>query len=641
MKKLLLAILLVSQLAIYGQQKVYTDRTELEGVELPGSGQTRMLVIDENKKIKSEPKPDLSNFVESDELGDVAFSNSYNDLDDKPTIPDQVNLIEGSNITITGTYPNLTISASGTVGTNWNDIGGDQSDVNISGFTNDAGYITEVTEGDVTQYESSLTITESQISDLGDYLESGDNISELVNDVGYLTEADLPPSELQDLQSVMEQGSIAILTNPTEPLPEGVGFLFLGEEGIIQDYSSVTAGNFTSNKQVSAKVDNGETEGQVTAELRSVMYGSTFTSEQTLSLRATKGPSTQQESTFRQQISDFGASGFQLINTSEDGYSVMSIESHTETGMVVRDDVLETGLKYASDYSENGETDDLWIPSWGAVKEYVDSVTPPQLNPTAGTGISITGTYPNLTFTNTSPNVAQDLDSVLGQGDVTDKEAKFIDSDSTNYSYINGNRVISGDIEKGSYTKIDYNGIDMLPKEYAGVHLVRFNAEGNEEDEFVHNFPAKSGTIAHTSDLQGRYIDVVLDKGEINGLHTTPVTITSTDLGLAVGQYAKIMINSCEVKVNSDGVDFSSTRPIFLTYTTPTANAEILKFDYTNYSGANKDGYYSFTNAGSGFLSQSYRLANSYQLNVGEEITGGGVNATITFRIYYHIVDPW
>src|SRR5690606_26103817 len=118
-----------------------------------------------------------------------------------------------------------------------------------------------------TQYETALTITESQISDLGDYLESGDNISELVNDVGYLTEADLPPSELQDLQSVMEQGSIATFINPTEPLPGLVGFLFLGEEGVIQDYSSVTSGNFTSNKQVSAKVDNGETEGQVTAEL--------------------------------------------------------------------------------------------------------------------------------------------------------------------------------------------------------------------------------------------------------------------------------------------------------------------------------------------------------------------------------------
>lgn len=38
-------------------QKIYSDRTELEGVDLPTAGQTKMLVIDENKKLKSEPKP--------------------------------------------------------------------------------------------------------------------------------------------------------------------------------------------------------------------------------------------------------------------------------------------------------------------------------------------------------------------------------------------------------------------------------------------------------------------------------------------------------------------------------------------------------------------------------------------------------
>lgn len=47
--------------------------------------------------------------------------------------------------------------------------GGDVSDL-----TNDAGYITDytVTEGDVTAHEAALTITESQISDLGAYLTS-------------------------------------------------------------------------------------------------------------------------------------------------------------------------------------------------------------------------------------------------------------------------------------------------------------------------------------------------------------------------------------------------------------------------------------------------------------------------------------
>ena len=104
-----------------------------------------------------------------------------------------------------------------------------QSGDNNSELVNDSGYITDytVTEGDVTQYESSLSISESQIFDLnhftptnlfvdygftdnssnwntafswGDhslqgyinsipntYIQNGDNISRLFNDVGYLT----------------------------------------------------------------------------------------------------------------------------------------------------------------------------------------------------------------------------------------------------------------------------------------------------------------------------------------------------------------------------------------------------------------------------------------------------------------------
>lgn len=46
-------------------------------------------------------------------LSTVALSGDYNDLTNLPTIPAQVNLTAGSNVTITGTYPNLTISASG------------------------------------------------------------------------------------------------------------------------------------------------------------------------------------------------------------------------------------------------------------------------------------------------------------------------------------------------------------------------------------------------------------------------------------------------------------------------------------------------------------------------------------------------
>lgn len=40
-------------------QKIYADRTKLEGIDLPSAGQTRMLVIDENKNIKSESKSSI------------------------------------------------------------------------------------------------------------------------------------------------------------------------------------------------------------------------------------------------------------------------------------------------------------------------------------------------------------------------------------------------------------------------------------------------------------------------------------------------------------------------------------------------------------------------------------------------------
>jgi hypothetical protein len=51
-----------------------------------------------------------------------------------------------------------------------------ESGDNVSELTNDAGYITgyTVTEGDVTTHEAALSITESQITDLGSYLVAAD-----------------------------------------------------------------------------------------------------------------------------------------------------------------------------------------------------------------------------------------------------------------------------------------------------------------------------------------------------------------------------------------------------------------------------------------------------------------------------------
>ena len=54
------------------------------------------------------------------------------------------------------------------------EIGAEVNPSNVSELTNDAGYITDytVTEGDVTAHQAALSVSESQISDLGDYVDS-------------------------------------------------------------------------------------------------------------------------------------------------------------------------------------------------------------------------------------------------------------------------------------------------------------------------------------------------------------------------------------------------------------------------------------------------------------------------------------
>lgn len=51
--------------------------------------------------------------VQPGDLADVATSGDYIDLTNKPTIPTQFNPIAGTNVSLSGTYPNITFNASG------------------------------------------------------------------------------------------------------------------------------------------------------------------------------------------------------------------------------------------------------------------------------------------------------------------------------------------------------------------------------------------------------------------------------------------------------------------------------------------------------------------------------------------------
>src|SRR5690606_35805049 len=131
------------------------------------------------------------------------------------------------------------------------------------------------------------------------------------------------------------------------------------------------------------------------------------------------------------------------------------------------------------------------------------------------------------------------FDDVLGACDVTDKEAKFQSEVSTQYSHVSNERVISGDVEKGSYTKIDYNGIEHVPHVGRGRHNVIFTEDvGN--GEFEHAFPAKPGTIAHVGDI------VVFNQNPLNAVTVTGTTSPTSLLDVSSGT---LTLSEADLKV--------------------------------------------------------------------------------------------
>lgn len=153
--------------------------------------------IDINPTLLQQIQDDISNSVQSVTgdgvdntdprnpvliLGEVALSNDYNDLDNLPSITGSTDLdyiatpTEGEVTSSTGNSATIPLADNTNAGLitpqEKQEISSAlQPNDDISELNNNTGYITDytVTENDVTQHQSALTITESQISDLSHF----------------------------------------------------------------------------------------------------------------------------------------------------------------------------------------------------------------------------------------------------------------------------------------------------------------------------------------------------------------------------------------------------------------------------------------------------------------------------------------
>jgi len=198
--------------------------------------------------------------ITESQISDLShFSGSYTDLTNKPTIPTNNNELTNGAGYITASSTDTLTNKSG----------------NISQFTNDSGYKTSVSQSDVTQHQSALSITESQISDLshfsGSYTDLTNkptiptNNNELTNGAGYIT-----ASSLTGLAS--ESYVNTQISNTVDSAPETLNTLnelaaALGDDANFATTTSTALGNrlrvdtaaqgLTSTQKSNAKTNLG------------------------------------------------------------------------------------------------------------------------------------------------------------------------------------------------------------------------------------------------------------------------------------------------------------------------------------------------------------------------------------------------
>ena len=182
------------------------------------------------------------------------FSGSYDDLTNKPTIP---------------TIP-----------------------TNVSAFTNDSGYLTSysVTQGDVTAHQAALSITESQISDLGAYLT---DYTVTVGDVtAHQASLSITESQISDLGAyitavpassvgVSEINATAGSAGDVLALASGGGLEFISVEAAADTNYYLNGATFTSSTGNLSLSVAGTTDVNVSLDGRYALAGDVFSGSYT------------------------------------------------------------------------------------------------------------------------------------------------------------------------------------------------------------------------------------------------------------------------------------------------------------------------------------------------------------------------
>jgi hypothetical protein len=167
--------------------------------------------------------------ITESQISDLShFSGSYNDLTNKPTIPTNNSQLTNGAGYITG----YTVTES--------DVTAHEAALTIteSQISDLGNYLTSVTESDVTAHEAALTITESQISDLGNYLTSV-SLNELFD-------VDASSGTTGQVLTVQSDGTYAF-----EDATGGSG----GGASALNDLTDVSASSATTGQVLTAQSD--------------------------------------------------------------------------------------------------------------------------------------------------------------------------------------------------------------------------------------------------------------------------------------------------------------------------------------------------------------------------------------------------